>query len=187
MNRYAETVSALRCQDNMEFSCTEFSEALQTRLPDLGHAVDGCEVFDEEEFVLYCDGMILSVCYAEADDDYDVLIATETPENTGDVAEMDKQRLLLCATATRVICELLDVESVSWHHGDQYFVTDTTRKFSPLETGQRAREKMRSSAMAALASLKDLARPTGTNPLNALIKQHFPSEQDIALDTKKVA
>lgn len=181
MTAYAETLSTLRCEDASGFSSAAVAEALRQCLPDEGFAVSHIECIDATELVVYSGDLILSVCHA-SQDDHDVVIAAESPATGGDT--LSETRLLLCAATTRLLCEALEVESVSWHHGGLVYVTDPERNFTPITRGARARQKMRNSAQAALSTLRGM---TGAGPLTALIKQHFPSEADIAVGSDYAA
>jgi hypothetical protein len=181
-NEFSETVAALRCKGRYAFSVRSVSAALREGLDSLGFHVDSVDILDPTELVLFCGEFILSICRVD-ELDHHILIAAESPRGAEDGNEslLEKKRLLLCAGATRLVCEGLQVTSVSWWHAGEYYVTDPGRNFAPLAGADAAETKApQKGARSVLAAVAGGLRLKGSF-LDRAIHRHFPSDTDVKL------
>jgi hypothetical protein len=119
---YIETVSALDCPRCRVFPADEIAAALASALAAKGFRFDAVERPDASELVLRNEAVILSVCLS-VEAGRRLLVAAETPCGPGAPVDAGRVRLLLCASATRVLCQLVAVERITWWHMGATHVT----------------------------------------------------------------
>lgn len=175
---FSESVAALKCCGKYRFAIGEIATALRQAVAEHGFALEYIQFVDTTEMVLYGDAGILSVCQID-EYNHDILIAAETPRGAPEMKAADQLRLLLCATATRVVCEQIAVSSISWWHKGAYHVTEQGRNFSPLLPRRKPNKSDRKGIRAALSAVSS-ARPT-EGRIGQALRRHFPREADVTM------
>jgi hypothetical protein len=176
VSRYDETIAALRCRDSSGQDPKLLVEALRLPLAEAGFRLAHVDHVAEDETILYGEDMILSLARDEGHD-HDFIVAAETRAGAADEIRLTHQRMLICATATRVLCERLPVTSVSWSHAGEFYVTDINRNFSKLEICKKTMREALSTMAEGLICGADKA-------IRRKLRQYFPADEDIVMASR---